>query len=219
MHDAQRINPSAIYRFIIDGDSGKLCHYMGSLDREHYRFAASERLPEGILERYATSGCIRGWLECGNGSVGLYRFFPEGVEEVLSEECDWLIHDRSRDGWSWKSDYDFIGYALLFDERIIFYEGHWEGRREDGSRRYVRTGRHRCTNLALNTLFEFKLPIDAMVLNIIDDSIIYRTGTTLWAVAIIENQRIGEPEELCTDNRLEYANWVAAAPEEPSKDE
>lgn len=217
--DAQRINPSAIYRFIIEGKSGKLCHYMGSLDKEHKRFAASERLPEEILDRYAASECIRGWLECGNASVGLYRFFPEGVDEVLSEECDWLIHDRSRDEWSWKTDYDFIGYALLFDERIVFYEGHWEGQRGDGSRRLVRTGRHRCTDLTLNTLFEFDLPTDAMVLNIIDDQIIYRTGTTLWAVPIIENQRIGDPTELCTDSRLEYANWVAPAPEEPSKDE
>jgi hypothetical protein len=217
--DPRRINPSAIYRFIIDRKSGKLCHYMGSLEKEHKRFAASERLPDEILERYAASECIRGWLECGNASVGLYRFFPEGSDGVLSEECDWLIHDRSRDGWSWKSDYDFIGYALLFDERIVFYEGQWEGAKEHFSGYFVRTGRHRCTDLVLNTLFEFELPVDAMVLNIIDNQIIYRTGTTLWAVPIIDNQRIGESEELCTDSRLEYANWVAPAPDDSSKDE
>lgn len=210
--DPRRINPSAIYRFIIDGNSGKLCHYMGSLDKEHKRFAASERLPEEILERYSASQCIRGWLECGNASVGLYRFFPEGSDGVLSEECDWLIHDRSRDGWSWKSDYDFIGYALLFDERIVFYEGQWEGAKEHFSGYFVRTGRHRCTDLALNTLFEFELPTDAMVLNIVDDGIIYRTGTTLWALPIIDNRGVGESKELCTDSRLEYANWVAPAP-------
>lgn len=81
----------------------------------------------------------------------------------------------------------------------------------DGSRRLVRTGRHRCTDLALNTLFEFELPTDAMVLNIIDDGIIYRTGTTLWKLPILDDQRVGEAVELCTDPRLEYANWVAAA--------
>lgn len=210
--DQGRINQGTLYRFVIDADTMKLTFYKGALDKEHKSFAASGVLPADFMEQYAASGCKQGWLECADASVALYRFWQTGADGFMAI-CDWAVHDRIHDTWKWKGKYDFRGYALLFDNRIVFYEGQWKGQKPQFRGLFQRTGRTRCTDLALNTLFEFELPKDAMVLNIIDDAIIYRTGTTLWALPIIDNQRVGEAKQLCSDPRLSFANWVAPAVE------